>query len=662
MRFERAVLGSYNRWSENGHWSQMSTAAGNPTLRTRYISQLSICETRTYSRRVVQHVTKCMHWPMACALRWEPVGCLGANQHGTRVKQGCSRRLYSHVHHVHFVGIGGSGMLPLAVLAARQSMQVTGWDDSQTGKCATLQSIGINTRLSLEESVTPDTVVASAAIARDHPQLQMARQKGVLVVSRQAWFAKELKSYHQTAVAGSHGKTTTTALTAFLLHQLGHPVPFVCGGEIPQLPWACPARPHAVHTRPLTAEALVIEADEFRQAFLGLSPKIAVLTNVDHEHVDCYPTMHDVERAFNRFLWQIQPGGILIACQDDAGSHRAAQTMTTAGQLHSWRHFQSSTTEEREKRAWVIMYGSGADCDVRVSHGQYGAGSCLCTCNLTWRGLHGGVGDTELHCCFQSRLVGHHNMLNATAALVASSVCAVMQSMQFDTPSQALSTGASLVASTVADCCKRMHCFEGTVRRMQLLYSCYTSQILDRSRALHGRTAGIDRDHVYVYDDYAHHPAEIAATLAALREKHVAAAVVAVWQPISRARLQTFMEEFCTNFKSVYRLIIAPMDTSREAANPGRDECLVRRVHAKLQPGGSQLATQACIADTTSIVTEAHSALMDAVQKSPGMDIVVLFLGSGNITDMAHEFSECLERQELGRLRVQNSDGLRSSV
>ena len=153
------------------------------------------------------------------------------------------RRLFCHLQHVHFLGIGGTGMLPLAMLAS-QSMKVTGWDDHQNSSCEYLQSVGVATKLSLAGSTFPDTVVASAAIDRSHAELQLARygyrcvlsqenrsgcyqkwvrvcrKKGMVVMSRQEWFQASLKSYRQVAVAGSHGKTTTTALSAFLLHQL----------------------------------------------------------------------------------------------------------------------------------------------------------------------------------------------------------------------------------------------------------------------------------------------------------------------------------------------------------------------------------------------------------------------------------------------------------
>lgn len=188
---------------------------------------------------------------------------------------------------------------------------------------------------------------------------------------------------------------------------------------------------------------------------------------------------------------------------------------------------------------------------------------------------------------------------------------------------------------------------------MQLLGSCTCAHFLDHCNQLYGAVhrgllARTPEGSAHVYDDYAHHPTEVGATLSAIRGKHPAAAMVAVWQPISRARLRTFMHEFCVKLEPASSVIIAPMDTSREAADAATDGVLLREACTRLDlleqwtaPGQAQ---RACISATCDDVIKAvHDAVAGTWNDSPGVDVVVVFMGSGNISQMAQEFSGLLD-------------------
>ena len=126
--------------------------------------------------------------------------------------------------------------------------------------------------------------MTSSAIERTHPDLELARKHGVPVLSRRQWFRKSLSNFRQITVSGTHGKTTTSSMIAYVLHEMGVRVPFIVGGEITQLPLGTSCA--AVDSN--ETQMLVVEADEYGETFLGLSPMVSVLTNIGHEHVDLF--------------------------------------------------------------------------------------------------------------------------------------------------------------------------------------------------------------------------------------------------------------------------------------------------------------------------------------------------------------------------------------
>lgn len=213
-----------------------------------------------------------------------------------------------------------------------------------------------------------------------------------------------------------------------------------------------------------------------------------------------------------------------------------------------------------------------------------------------------------------------------------------------------LHAGQEILHRTLAQACVHIQDFVGVKRRMQLLCGCSGSHLLKSltniapmASSVRACSAG---SHVHVYDDYAHHPTEIAATLSAVREKHASAAVIAVWQPISRGRLSKFMHQFCTELQPAAHVIIAPIDTSREAVDADADARLVSEVCARLNHSerNAQGHTDRAFAahEVESVLRFIQRCACCTWQGSPGTDIAVLFMGSGDITHSACTLSDLL--------------------
>jgi UDP-N-acetylmuramate--alanine ligase len=292
------------------------------------------------------------------------------------------------------------------------------------------------------------------------------------------------------AVAGTHGKTTTTAMIAWALTALKQDPSYIIGGTSLNLG----NNAHAGRGR-----AFVIEADEYDRMFLGLSPKIAVITNIEHDHPDCYPTAEDFYRAFYDFAHRLEPKGRLVACADDPG---AAQLVA----------------ELRREGSKVFMYGvAPAQADYQAENlkpnpqGGYNF-------TATFRG--DSVGKVAL------QVPGIHNVRNALAAL------AVAHQMELPLAATRHALGE----------------FKGTGRRFEL----------------RGEVDGIA-----IIDDYAHHPSEIQATLAAARNRYPKCRIWAVWQPHTYSRTQTLFAAFAGSFQDADGVVVTEVFASREASQVG---------------------------------------------------------------------------------------------
>src|SRR3989449_1576375 len=355
---------------------------------------------------------------------------------------------------IHFMGIAGAGMSGLALLAKEQAVAITGCDNDPTG-AADLAANGVEIWRGHDPGHVAGAraVVVTAAVPGDHPELTRAGALGVPVVRRADALSQAVAGGTVVAVSGTHGKTTTKVMVTEALAAAGRDPTGLAGGRVAR--WGGNAR---VGGR----ELFVVEADEYDRAFLSLAPSIAVVNNVEADHLECYDgSVAALEQAFAQFA-----GGArrVIAGGDDPG----AQRVMTAVRAPVWR------------------VGLGADADVRITELELDEQGSTARIELPGRGSAGSGGDHAF--TLRLRVPGLHNVRNAAAAL------AVVHELGAD-------IGRALAA--LAE-------FPGVGRRFERV----------------GDARGVT-----VVDDYAHHPTEVQATLAAARQAFPRRRLVAVFQP-----------------------------------------------------------------------------------------------------------------------------------
>jgi UDP-N-acetylmuramate--alanine ligase len=372
------------------------------------------------------------------------------------------------------MGVGGVGMAAVAELLAADGWQVSGCDGAASERLKRLEALGISTCVGHSPAHLDGLVrlVVSSAIKADNPELAAAKaQPGLMVEHRSEALAALANRRRLAAVAGTHGKTTTSAMAVAALEAAGMDPSYAIGSELT-------GRGSGAR---LAGEIMVIEADESDGSFLNYRPEVAVVTNVEPDHLDHYGSEAALVQAFRDFVGRIRPGGALIACAADPGALALAE------------------------------WARGADLGITVR-------------------TYGGAGEAAL--AGPIRLAGRHMALNAeAAALVAGWFGA-----------EAAAVRAGLAG------------FEGTARRFELK----------------GEARG-----VRVFDDYAHHPTEVAATLAAAREVADGGRVLVVFQPHLYSRTRQFAGEFAAALTGADRVWLMDVYGAREAPIPGVTSALV---------------------------------------------------------------------------------------
>lgn len=239
---------------------------------------------------------------------------------------GLSAALFERGAHVHIVGIGGAGMSAIARVLLGRGVHVSGSDRALSAQTAALEALGarIYEGHAAQHLEAPQAVLISSAIAPENPEVQAALSAGIPVLRRREALPLLLSGTFQIAVAGTHGKTTTTALIAHILRQAGRDPSYIIGGTLLN---------SGTNAHQGTGDAFVIEADEYDYMFLGLAPRIAVLTNIEHDHPDMFPTFAAVQEAFAQFIGRIpEYDGVLIACADEPNALQLAKARRSSGQ------------------------------------------------------------------------------------------------------------------------------------------------------------------------------------------------------------------------------------------------------------------------------------------------------------------------------------------
>jgi UDP-N-acetylmuramate--alanine ligase len=436
--------------------------------------------------------------------------------------------------HIHLVGVGGIGLSAIARVLHGWDYQVSGSDHQLSALTKTLaaEGIAIHGGHRAEYVGDADLVVISSAIAEDNPEVVEAKRRGIPVVKREQFLGELTAGKTTIAIAGTHGKTTTSAMIAWTLYEAGLEPTFIVGGVLQNL---------GTNARAGTGPHFVIEADEYDQAFLGLRPDIAVVTALEHDHPDCYPTFEEMRGAFARFVTRLVGGGLLIICGEDIETRELG---AIAG----------------DKGARVETYGLDPACNWRAEGVQLGNSAAF---EIWHNRKHLGT------CALQ--VPGRHNVLNALAALAAGD-------------------GVGLDFGIAAAALTR---FRGTERRFEVK----------------GQVAGVT-----VVDDYAHHPTEIVATLAAARLKYPGRPIWAVFQPHTYSRTAALLDDFTRAFDGADHVLVTSIYAAREKNSLG--------------VSGKDLVARMNHADVRYVATlqDAAATLLDRVQ--PGD--VVLTLGAGD--------------------------------
>ena len=446
------------------------------------------------------------------------------------------------VRRIHFVGIGGSGMSGIAEVLLNLGYQVSGSDLAENA--VTRRLAGLGARVSLSHAAAnvdgADAVVVSTAVAGDNPEVIAARARRVPIVPRALMLAELMRLKQGVAIAGTHGKTTTTSLVASVLAEGGLDPTFVIGGRL---------NAAGSSARLGGGEFIVVEADESDASFLHLQPVIAVVTNIDADHMETY--QHDFARlkqAFVQFLQNLPFYGSAILCADDANVREILPFVSKP----------------------VVTYGFAADAAVRAEAVEHAAGA------MRFRALR----EKAVPLDVTLNLPGRHNVQNALAAIAVASELAI--------PDRAIQ--------------KALAEFHGVGRRFQRC----------------GDVALTGGGRFTLVDDYGHHPAEMAATLAAARGAFPGRRIVLAFQPHRYTRTRDLFEDFVRVLSTADALLLAEVYPAGEApivAADGRSLARAVRVAGKVEP----------------LFVDDISHMAEAIRRVARDGDVVLTMGAGSI-------------------------------
>ncbi len=453
---------------------------------------------------------------------------------------------FAGLRHAHFVGIGGAGMSGIAEVLLQYELAVSGCDLAASEATARLASLGARISLghSPEHLEGVDLLVISSAVAAANPEVRAARERGITVVRRAEMLAELMRLKYGIAVAGTHGKTTTTSLAGTLLTEAGLDPTVIVGGRL---------RVSGTGARLGQSDYMVVEADEFDRSFLSLSPVVAVITTIDADHLDTYRDLAEIQDAFVTFASRVPFFGQIVACLDDP---RVAEVLP------------------RLANRRIVTYGLAEPADLRAVDLE-----ALPT-GTRFRVVHVQRGDLGE---FLVPMPGLHNVRNALAAI------GVALALGIEPPA---------IARALAT-------FSGVHRRFERL----------------GELSGAE-----IIDDYAHHPTEVAATLAAARQVYPRRRIVAVFQPHLFSRTRDLAGDFGRVLLGADRAVVTDVYPSRESPIPGvTGELVVTAARAAGHPWVRYCSTRA----------EAEALVRAELE--PGD--VVLTLGAGDIVRLAQSLA-----------------------
>jgi len=398
--------------------------------------------------------------------------------------------------HIHFIGIGGSGLSAIARLLLESGYTVSGSDRALTPFAEEVRKAGATVYVGHHPRNLKgvDWVVRSSAITDENPEVEAAKRAGIAVYKRADFLGRLMEDKTGIAIAGTHGKTTTTAMTAWVLTKLDRDPSFIVGGVVNDL---------GVNAHAGTGKTFVIEADEYDNMFLGLKPQIAIVTSIEYDHPDFFPTLEAMYKAFEAFVDLLPEEGTLIVCAEDPGAVALIPHVRKTGRN-------------------VISYGVQGDMTINtplwiqardVKPNQRGGFDFMAMTNMSSK--------TSSSIKVSLQVPGQHNVRNALAVLAIVGV---------------LGLSRRKAAQALGE-------FTGTKRRFEL----------------RGEVNGIS-----IFDDYAHNPTKIKAALAGARARYPERRIWAVWQPHTYSRTKALFLDFARAFKDADQVIVTEVYAARE--------------------------------------------------------------------------------------------------
>jgi UDP-N-acetylmuramate--alanine ligase len=436
---------------------------------------------------------------------------------------------------VHFVGIGGIGMSALARYFLSQNWAVSGSDAAAGTITQSLIKDGVKAKIGHKKAYLPpstELVVTTQAINnKNNPEVQEALRRGMRVLTYPEAVGELTRRYKTVAIAGSHGKSTTTALSALTLIKAGLDPTVIVGTNLKEF--------GGKNFRAGKSELLVLEADEFGRAFYHYFPLVAIVTNIDREHLDVYKNIADAKSAFLRFLGNTVDGGALILNRDDKNLYSLKKDVTA---LAKRKHLVVAWYSLKDRSAAKIKK--------------------------------------------TLKIFGEHNISNAAAVYQLGKLLKISEKDIF----------AALGA------------YGGAWRRMEYRGTAKIKNI---------------KEPALVYDDYAHHPTEIKATLAAFKKQFPERPLVCVFQPHQGKRLELLFREFTTAFDFADAVILLPLYKVR-----GRDEKFARDSLDLARAAQQRMAKkQVVYLENPSKLQVAVNDLL--ISRSP----LIVMMGAGDIVD-----------------------------
>jgi UDP-N-acetylmuramate--alanine ligase len=447
---------------------------------------------------------------------------------------------FDQIRTIHFVGIGGIGMSGMAAILSESGVSVSGCDLKHSAATELLEGRGVFVSIGHDPAHLEgiDLVVVTAAVKGENAELDAARRRGIPVMRRAEMLGEIVASKRAVAVSGTHGKTTTSAMIATILESAGLDPTLLVGGIV---------RNFDTNAKSGRGEYLVVEADEYDRTFHHLHPEIAVVTNIEADHLEYYGSLEAIVESFRKFVDGVADNGVVIGCVDEP----AVAAMLGAVQRR------------------VVRYGLGPNAELTASNLQFHERGA--TFEVP------GVGFFKLF------VPGQHNVRNALAAIAVA---------------RELGLAPDVIAGGLAK-------FIGVDRRFQIL----------------GDYGG-----AIIVDDYAHHPTEIRATLAAARSGYPGRRVVALFQPHLYSRTRDFAKEFASALRTADVAMVAPIYAAREKPLEG----VSARMIADAEPG-------------IEFLDRSNSEIFNQLRRRIGPNDIFITMGAGDV----HEIAEMLVRGAL---------------